>query len=65
MAPSKVLPTPAIRLMQRPKDASKEARIPSSEASKPLVRSTDPWDDEEWNSNRSGPPSNSKIWDEA
>ncbi|KAJ9105986.1 hypothetical protein QFC19_003321 [Naganishia cerealis] len=57
----KILPTPTIRLMQRPK----EARIPIAEANKPVGRSTDTWDDEEWDANRSGGTSNSKIWDEA
>ncbi|KAJ9119104.1 hypothetical protein QFC22_003595 [Naganishia vaughanmartiniae] len=65
MTLGKILPTPAIRLMQRPKEAPKEVRIPIAERSHAPVRSADPWDDEEWDSNRSGPAPNSKIWNEA
>jgi hypothetical protein len=65
LTPGKVLPAPAIRLMQRPKEGPTEVRIPITEASKAPVRGTDPWDDEEWDSNRSAAPPNSKIWNEA
>ncbi|KAJ9103243.1 hypothetical protein QFC21_002666 [Naganishia friedmannii] len=65
MTPGKILPTPAIRLMQRPKEAPKEVRTPIAEVSKAPAPSNDPWDDEDWDPNRSAAPPNSKIWDEA